>query len=180
MMCLRRSIVSLAFVALAAGCAGRGAAPIVPAAGPVVAGALPHHRRLWGTALNGVVSVTIPDGLTDKVIKQAFCQVPKSICPLESDGLRSHSVTASKSASWGSNAYSASTAASSALGATSTLSGNVGQTLNIEGDGAISSSLCQTVGCIPQSAKLEGTVKYTIVPITKGAGFTTASGASYK
>jgi hypothetical protein len=290
MVHLRRSIISAALVALGTGCAGQAAAPTLPVPNSAIATALPHKHPLWGIALNGLVSVTIPKGLSDEVIKQTFCQVPKSICPLETDGLRSHGVTATKSATWDSSSYSVTTTASSTLGAfafhhtlsttsssghinqavvaltnfdwfdymtltskvspygthvsykvttsvvptkteapcntndtesvqfdldstglpgkgyetvygkcvgakfkyytqtpahvatsaVSTISGTVGQTLNLHGDGSITSSLCQVLGCIPQSVNLEGAVKYTIVPVTKGAGFTTASGVSYK
>jgi hypothetical protein len=56
----------------------------------------------------------------------------------------------------------------------------VGENVNIGGMGSVINGLCAVVGCIPQSSTLEGTVKYTIVPVTKGASFKSASGYNYQ
>lgn len=56
----------------------------------------------------------------------------------------------------------------------------VGESVMIGGMGSVINGLCAVVGCIPQSSTLEGTVKYTIVPITKGATFKSASGYKYQ
>ena len=61
----------------------------------------------------------------------------------------------------------------------SVITGTVGQNLNIGGKGSVTNGICAVVGCIPQSSTLAGTVKFTIVPITKGASFKTASGNKY-
>lgn len=60
-----------------------------------------------------------------------------------------------------------------------TISGQVGQSINIQGDGRVQGSLCAVVGCTAQSATLKGAVTYKIEPLTRGVTFTTDSGTAY-
>lgn len=60
-----------------------------------------------------------------------------------------------------------------------TISGQVGQALNIQGVGRVQGSLCAVVGCVPQSATLKGVVTYKIESLTHGITFTTDSGTKY-
>jgi hypothetical protein len=62
---------------------------------------------------------------------------------------------------------------------TGVISGAVGQEMHIEGKGAVTNGICAVVGCIPLTSTLAGTVKFTIVPITKGASFEAESGTKY-
>ncbi|MBV8147804.1 MAG: hypothetical protein JO092_01790 [Candidatus Eremiobacteraeota bacterium] len=63
---------------------------------------------------------------------------------------------------------------------TAVITGAVGQNMNIEGKGMVTNGICAVVGCIPQTSTLAGTVKFTIVPITKGASFKADSGVKYQ
>jgi pyruvate/2-oxoglutarate dehydrogenase complex dihydrolipoamide dehydrogenase (E3) component len=62
---------------------------------------------------------------------------------------------------------------------TGVITGAVGQNMSIEGEGALSNGTCAVVGCIPQTSMLAGTVRFTTVPITKGASFKAESGNKY-
>jgi hypothetical protein len=63
---------------------------------------------------------------------------------------------------------------------TGIVTGAVGQNMNIGGVGSVTNGICAVVGCIPQTSTLKGTVKFTIVPITKGASFKAESGTKYQ
>lgn len=60
-----------------------------------------------------------------------------------------------------------------------TVTGNVGQSLTIQGMGTVVSALCTPLECARLTSTLEGTVSYKIVSTTPDISFKTASGEKY-